>query len=31
MTFYDHARAWLVPPVVVPLMLGLLVAVAGQW
>lgn len=26
MTFYDQARTWLVPPVLVPLVLGLLVA-----
>jgi hypothetical protein len=29
MTFYDEIRAWFVPPVLVPLMLGLLVAAAG--
>jgi hypothetical protein len=27
MTLYDQTRAWLVPPVVVPIMLGLLIAV----
>jgi hypothetical protein len=26
MTLYQHARGWFVPPVLVPLMLGLLVA-----
>jgi hypothetical protein len=33
MTFYDQARAWLVPPVLVPLTLGLLVAAVAvsQW
>lgn len=29
MTLYDQTRAWFVPPVVVPLMLGLLVAAAA--
>ena len=29
MTFYDQARTWLVPPVRVPLVLGLLVAVVA--
>jgi hypothetical protein len=27
MAFYDQARTWLVPPVLVPLALGLLIAV----
>jgi hypothetical protein len=33
MTLYQNARAWFVPPVLVPLMLGLLAAAVAvsQW
>jgi len=29
MTFYDQARTWLVPPLLVPLVLALLIAVVA--
>jgi hypothetical protein len=33
MTFYDQIRVWLVPPILVPVLLGLVLAAAtvSQW